>query len=58
MPALEAVNRVVPKNHLILLQSLTVEASGARENRGLKSAQSNGGLADENRFLCHYRGHG
>jgi hypothetical protein len=58
MPVLEAVNRVVPKNLLILMQSLIVAAPGARENRGLKSAQSNGGLADENRFLCHYRGHG
>jgi len=34
MPALEAVNRVVPKNLLILMQSLIVAAPGALEIGG------------------------
>src|SRR6266850_2873399 len=46
------------ENLLILVRSLIVEAPGARENRGVKSAQSNGGLADEDRFLCHHGAHG
>src|SRR5258705_1313858 len=36
------------------VRSLIVEVPETRENRGLKSAQSNGGLADEDRLLCHY----
>jgi len=40
------------------VRSLIVEAPGARENRGLKSAQSNGGLADATDFLCQYGAHG
>src|SRR2546430_1558866 len=39
------------ENLLILVRSLIVEAPGARENRGVKSAQSNGGLADDYRCL-------
>src|SRR5437879_4531789 len=46
------------ENLLILLQSLIVTPPGTHENRGVKSAQSNGGLADEYRCLRQHHADG
>src|SRR5205823_2647537 len=46
------------ENLLILMQSLIVKPPGTHENRGVESAQSNGGLADEYRCLRQHHADG